>query len=123
VLDVAHNPQSARTLARTLSEHAVAGRTLAVFAILADKDIVSVVAEMSRAVDAWYVAGLHDAGMRGSEAADIAETVASVTSSPVSTFDSVAEAYQAALADCQAGDRLLVFGSFHTVAQAMLESV
>jgi dihydrofolate synthase/folylpolyglutamate synthase len=123
VLDVAHNSQAAQTLALTLSQHPVTGRTLAVFAILANKDVEAVVTAMAAVIDDWYVAGLPDVGMRGTAAAEIARRVKSSTPSAVSTFDTVARAQQAALADCEAGDRLLVFGSFHTVAQAMAESV
>src|SRR5258708_6790346 len=38
VLDVAHNPDAARVLARNLHANPIAGKTLAVCAILADKD-------------------------------------------------------------------------------------
>jgi len=39
VLDVAHNPAAAASLARLLAERPVAGRTLAVYAALEDKAV------------------------------------------------------------------------------------
>ena len=43
ILDVAHNPHAAKSLAENLRNSACEGRTLAVFAMLADKDIHGVV--------------------------------------------------------------------------------
>ena len=49
VLDVAHNPQAARALADTLGAMGFHPATLAVFGIMADKDIDGVIAAMQRA--------------------------------------------------------------------------
>src|SRR5690606_38533481 len=59
VLDVAHNPQAARTLAASLTAMGGRfGRTLAVFSMLRDKDVAGVIAAMSAAIDHWFVCGL-----------------------------------------------------------------
>ncbi|MEK7796113.1 MAG: cyanophycin synthetase, partial [Pseudomonadota bacterium] len=58
VLDVAHNPDAVRALARTLKQQTVTGRTLAVFGMLRDKDMVGAVRSMQDVVDAWYVTTL-----------------------------------------------------------------
>ena len=55
ILDVAHNPEAARALAATLREQPVAGRTLAVVGMLADKDAAGVFAALSGEIDAWWV--------------------------------------------------------------------
>jgi dihydrofolate synthase/folylpolyglutamate synthase len=114
VLDVAHNPQAARVLAATLAQQQVAGRTLAVFGMLKDKDIVSVVQAMAASVDGWYLATL--GGERGATAADLAEALrtAGVTA-PVAQFDSVSSAYNAARMKAAPADRIIVFGSFYMV--------
>ncbi|MBZ0251495.1 MAG: bifunctional tetrahydrofolate synthase/dihydrofolate synthase, partial [Burkholderiales bacterium] len=60
VLDVAHNPHAARALARGLGGMGFANRTIAVFAMLADKDIAGVVEAVAPRVDRWHVATVAD---------------------------------------------------------------
>ena len=117
VLDVAHNPEAARNLAANLRAHPVAGRTLAVLGMLGDKDIAGVVAPLAGLIDAWHVASL--SGPRGSEAAALAVRMqAARPGLRVSCHADVAAACRAARAAGQA-DRILVFGSFVTIEQAL----
>lgn len=122
IFDVAHNPQAAGALRRALERRPCPGQTRAVVAMLADKDIVGVVRQMGSVVDAWYVAGL--AVPRGSSAAHLAGclTAAGVDSAPT-VRDSVAAAYGCALADARRGDRVVVFGSFSTVAEVLRQGL
>ena len=114
VLDVAHNVEAAQVLARTLRAQTVAGRTLAVCAMLRDKPIVDVVAQLAPLVSAWHVAGLE--GARAASAADMQAALAAVgVQQPVHAYPDVAAAYRAALAEAGEDDRVVVFGSFHTV--------
>ncbi len=118
VLDVAHNPQAARSLAATLRQQGGTGRTLAVFGMLRDKDIVSVVDPLSGVVDRWYPATLHVP--RGATAAQLIEAlVAAGVAKPARGFDDVHQAYAAARADAAEADRIVVFGSFHTVGDIL----
>ncbi len=118
VFDVAHNPHAAAALVRTLRAQPCAGRTLAVFSMLADKDIAGVVWEMRDAVDAWYVASL--AVERGSSAERLAQQVWDVIpAAEVYRHETVEQAYQAALLTAGVHDRVVVFGSFYTVAEAL----
>ena len=73
ILDVGHNPHAARALATNLRAMPAGGRTLAVFAMLKDKDIPAVAKEIGGEIDAWYVAGL--TGPRGADAGQIVRTV------------------------------------------------
>lgn len=118
VLDVAHNPDSARILAELLRAHPVQGRLHAVFALLSDKDLAEVVAPLADAVDAWYVGALTGARARPVERL-AAELQARVPGRPVAAHATVTEAYKAARAAARAGDRVLVFGSFYTVAEVL----
>ncbi len=52
-VDVGHNPQAAGQLARALKAEASAGRTLAVYAALQDKDAVGVVRALQGVVGEW----------------------------------------------------------------------
>ncbi len=120
LLDVAHNRSSAQVLSDTLAVQPCAGITRGVFAMLADKDIEAVVAAMSPVVDCWYVASL-DASVchRGAAASMIISSLLIADSaSPVQSFADVAAATAAALQNSTAGDRLVIFGSFYTVAEA-----
>jgi len=118
VLDVAHNAQAARSLAATLKQQRTAGRTLAVIGMLKDKDIVSVVGPLAGVVDRWYPATLNAA--RGATAAQLIEAlVAAGVSAPARGFDDVLQAHAAARGDATDADRIVVFGSFHTVGDIL----
>jgi len=122
VLDVAHNPHAARVLAAALGDMAFFPRTIAVFGMLADKDIRGVIAAMTARVDRWHVAGLP--GPRGASAAAIVEALgaAGVPSGAIRGFDTIAEACAAARATADEADRIVVFGSFLTVAAVLAAS-
>ena len=116
VLDVAHNPAAARTLADALRERLVAGRTLAVLGMYRDKDAVGVIGTLDPLVDEWFLAGLGPP--RGSRATELANAVRSVSPTPATEADDVAQALTRALGTASPGDRVIVAGSFATVAAA-----
>ena len=114
VLDVAHNPQAARALAQGLGEMGYAGNTIAVFAMLADKDIGAVVDALSPRVDRWHVATV--ANERAATVSAVAAILAARgLADRTRAFATVPLAYEAALREAGPGDRILVFGSFLTV--------
>ncbi len=118
VLDVGHNPQAIKVLADNLSGMGFFDRTHAVLGMLNDKDIVGALAPMKGKVDCWHVATL--TGIRGTEAARLAEIVsASGLGGEIVQYASPAEAMQAARGRASESDRILVFGSFYTVAGAL----
>lgn len=119
LVDVGHNPQAARELASWLRNTPMPGRTLAVFAALADKDATGVVAALAGEVDAWFLAGLEEAGRRGQAVEDFAGRLAGTDAARGERHATVAAALDAALADAGPGDRVLVFGSFHTASAAL----
>ncbi|MHB8535562.1 MAG: bifunctional folylpolyglutamate synthase/dihydrofolate synthase, partial [Sulfuricaulis sp.] len=118
VLDVAHNAQAARSLAATLKQQRTPGRTLAVFGMLKDKDIAAVAAPLAGTIDRWYPASLNVA--RGATAAQLIEALAAADArAPARGYDDVHQAYAAARADAAETDRIVVFGSFHTVGDIL----
>lgn len=119
ILDVAHNPHAAAALASNLKRFPVAGRTLAVFSMLADKDIAGVLQITAPLVDAWYVASVENA--RGAEADQLLSLISAMDDSQASGFADLGEAYRQACNDAGENDRILVFGSFFTVADIMRE--
>jgi dihydrofolate synthase/folylpolyglutamate synthase len=116
ILDVAHNPQAAEALALTLREHPCQGRTHAVFAMLRDKDAAGVAQQLSERVDRWYLAPT--LGPRGMDSRALGAIVQSVRTI-AGRFESVSAALAAARAAAGPDDRILIFGSFVTVADAM----
>jgi dihydrofolate synthase/folylpolyglutamate synthase len=118
VLDVAHNPHAARALAANLKAHGDFGRTIAVFAMLADKDATGVVDAVRTTVDDWFIAPL--AGPRGGDVARLRRTIETLDPvKPVRSFESPCEAYAAARSEVGLDDRIVVFGSFHTVGEVL----
>jgi dihydrofolate synthase/folylpolyglutamate synthase len=119
IVDVGHNPQAARELAAWLQAEPAVGRTLAVFAALADKDVEGIVAALEDAVSMWFLAGLESVAGRGQSVDGLAARLAGTAAAGGSRHARVAAALDAAQADTNVGDRILVFGSFHTVAEAL----
>jgi len=118
VLDVAHNPHAACALAGALGDMGYHPETIAVCGMLADKDIAGVIAAIRPRVDRWMVATVP--GPRGAQAAHLSEVLvgAGVERSAVRTFDAIGDAFAAARAQAGEADRIVVFGSFLTVAAA-----
>lgn len=118
ILDVAHNPEAARALAANLGSSGFSPETIAVIGMLRDKDIDGVVAELKGRVTRWHASSLD--GPRGASAERLAAAIrASGTGAPVFLHDSPAQALAAARSAAGENDKILVFGSFVTVAAAM----
>jgi dihydrofolate synthase/folylpolyglutamate synthase len=132
ILDVAHNPHAAIALADNLNHctSSKPAKTVAVFAMLADKDVKGVVSALVEVFDVWYVAGIDHA--RGALPEDLAEIIHTIQpSAQVKTFIDAAQAYQQACLDLKAtnttesciqvneNDKIVVFGSFYTVSNVM----
>ena len=118
VLDVAHNPHAARSLADGLGDMGFFENTFAVVGMLADKDMGGVVDALRERFDRWYVAAPE------AERAASAETLAQVVKehapkAALRSFATVTAALEAARRDAGPNDRIVVFGSFYTVAEAL----
>jgi len=117
VLDVAHNPQAAAVLAENLAGMAASAGTWAVFGMLRDKDMVGVAGLLAGQVDHWLACTLPLP--RGARAAELAHALRQAGVQAVREFESPALAYAAACSEANENDRILVFGSFHTVADVL----
>lgn len=119
ILDVAHNPHAARSLAQNLSGLPPCPRTFAVFAMLKDKDMAGVAVAMNPHIDTWLVAGI--AAPRGASAQELDDVLqlAGVRGAVI-RFPDIAAAIAHACDVADDDDRIAIFGSFHTVAEAML---
>ena len=116
LLDVGHNPHAAHYLARRLAARPVAGRRLAVFGLLADKDLPGVLEPLAGSVQGWAVAPLPTARTR--PATQLQEALQNLGAS-VASYPSVIDALQAQCQSADAQDEILVFGSFYCVGEAL----
>ncbi|BAU75240.1 bifunctional tetrahydrofolate synthase/dihydrofolate synthase [Metapseudomonas furukawaii] len=116
LLDVGHNPHAAEYLASRLESRPVAGRRLAVFGLLADKDLPGVLAPLVGQMDRWAVAPLPTPRSRPA-----GELQAALTNlhADVSVHETIAAALEAQCEQATPDDEILVFGSFYSVAEAL----
>ena len=117
VLDVGHNPHAARALRRSLINLMFAEKRTAVFSILADKDIDGVLDIVKDQFDEWHIAPLDVP--RGMMAEALVRKLSEHGIENVKVFENIEKAYRAALEKAGENDRIVVFGSFHTVAAVM----
>jgi dihydrofolate synthase/folylpolyglutamate synthase len=117
IVDVAHNPAAAHTLAAQLAEQPPAGRTLAVTSMLGDKDIEGIAGALRGCIDGWIVGGLR--GERAVPARDVARRLAAGGAHILAQAPSVAEACEVARQLAVPQDRIVAFGSFLTVAEVL----
>jgi dihydrofolate synthase/folylpolyglutamate synthase len=120
IFDVAHNPHAARSLAENLRRMGLFRETVAVFGMLKDKDIAGVVTAVKGEITRWLVADIRE--RRGATSAEIHQAlVAAGVTSDILVFENAGAAFREACRTATVNDRILVFGSFLTVAQAMAE--
>jgi dihydrofolate synthase/folylpolyglutamate synthase len=126
VLDVAHNPHAAATLAQNLDNMGFHRYTYAVFGAMHDKDIAGVIGHLKGRIDHWCVTDLPMA--RAATAVQLRQALLDAGVVPqnepdaectVQEFDSPANAYANAQNRAEENDRIVVFGSFLTVAGVM----
>ncbi len=117
VLDVAHNPEAAAVLAQNLGESGFAPETIAVFGMLRDKDIAGVVRTVAPRITRWHLATLP--GPRGADSGFLSSVFSELKiKRPITEHESVAAALAAAKKEARENDKIVVFGSFLTVAGA-----
>lgn len=117
ILDVAHNPAAARTLAAQLKARSTSGRTIAVCGVLGDKDVEGIVSAVRDSFDVWVIVGLQ--GGRALAPDVLAARARAVGANVEAVAVDVVAGCRAAEALARAGDRVVVFGSFLTVGPAL----
>lgn len=117
ILDVAHNPDAARSLAASLAARPCRGRTLAVCGVLADKDAAGIAGALAGEIGRWIAVGLE--GPRALAPDELARRLEAGGARAVTVAPDVASGLEAARHECGRGDRVVVFGSFLTVGPAL----
>jgi dihydrofolate synthase/folylpolyglutamate synthase len=122
IVDVAHNPQAALSLSESLKKIEISSshsfQWIAVFAMLADKDISSVVNLLKNQVDVWYIAAIDHPR---AASIDMLKSILleNGVSVPILAFSKVEDALNMAYKNMTKNDKIIVFGSFFTVAAAL----
>ena len=126
VLDVAHNPHAVAALAQNHDQMGFFPRTHAVFGVMADKDIAAILARMAPLVDHWHFTDLPLArAARADDLLRLHATLGIAGPGPVTVarHDGPLQALEAALVAADPADRIVVFGSFHTVGGVLKDGV
>jgi dihydrofolate synthase / folylpolyglutamate synthase len=117
ILDVAHNPAATEYFSKRLLAEPALGQTFAIVAMMSDKDRIASLANLTSLVDQWLLLDLNTIPR--------AATIAALTQDLLSLGEHVLQSgdinnlMERALTEAQPQDRILVFGSFFTVAAAL----
>jgi dihydrofolate synthase/folylpolyglutamate synthase len=118
VLDVAHNPHAAKSLAQNLAGLPPCPHTWAVFSMLGDKDIAGVVSALDPLIDSWLVAGI--ATPRGATPEALEKVLEQCrVSGEITICNNISASLSYAYKAAGENDRIVAFGSFYTVAEVM----
>ena len=113
VLDVAHNPAAGNSLRNLMRQNAVSGRTSCVIGMMADKEHQAFIGEIAPEIDDWFIT--HPGSDRGWDGAKIRDELLPGALYLPNPEIALANAVNRA----SPGDRVLVCGSFLTVAAVM----
>ncbi len=119
--DVAHNPASCLALAEQLAATPVTGRRVAVFSMLMGKDIAQCLSPLREAFSAWYIAPL-----RSERALPLETIAAALRSHGITCYSQYSDSEQAFLAaqeETSSSDQIVLFGSFHTISDALGKNI
>lgn len=119
ILDVAHNPEAAQALVQNLKSMYCAGRTSAVFSMLANKDISQVAKILAPVIDHWYLGELNTSRAAATEMLCNGVMAAGVASDKIRLGGNLQSTLIAAIEELSEEDRLVVFGSFYTVGTVL----
>lgn len=120
VLDVAHNPASARALVETLSENPTAGRRTLILSVSHDKDVRAIVRELAPHFDRFVVTQYleNPRAVPAAELADVVrEALAKQAACDVTVCQTPREAWDEVCRQSEPGERVCIAGSFYLTAE------
>ena len=117
IIDVAHNEDSANKLFDNLNKEDKK-KTYAVIGLLNDKDAYSLIKPLAPIIEKWFIGTIDSE--RGMNSSEIKEKVLSIVDDEkIDCFDNMNSAFEAAHSALYLKDRLIIYGSFYTVAEFM----
>lgn len=117
IFDVSHNPHAVALLANYLLKNPISGKTYAVFSMLADKDIFGTIDVIAKHIDYWHIAPLPVP--RGVLSEELKLIFQNMRITHWKLHESVSLAYESSVDAAKKNDRIVVFGSFHTVGEVI----
>ncbi len=115
IFDVSHNPAAVVPLVEYLKNNPIPGKTYAVFSMLADKDILATINVIKSSIDEWHIAAVQSE--RAASLEKLRDCFEKKNIQHVDKYESVKKAYETIKSLAKVGDRIVVFGSFRTVAE------
>lgn len=119
LVDVAHNPAAATVLAGALQRMPGTGKTIAIIAMLDDKDVEGVVSSLQQEIDGWIAVTADSA--RAISAGELARRIANATNTACLVAESLQHAIEHAKTLATTDDTILVTGSFYLVGPVLTE--
>lgn len=116
ILDVSHNLQGITALTAWIEKQTCSGQSIAIFGMMADKDLTAVIEQLSGTIDLWITVDLQIP--RAATAASLCDAVNAVSvDTPCHACENMDVARRLAENASRSGDRVIICGSFHTVAE------
>ena len=112
ILDVSHNPASVKNLISFLNKNYKDIQFSAIFAAMADKDVSSIINDISELISDWTICSIKDHRF---DVESLAQLTENLTNKKVNRSDTV---HSAVYKGYREGTPQIVFGSFITVSQA-----
>jgi dihydrofolate synthase/folylpolyglutamate synthase len=125
ILDVAHNPESAKMLSDSLDRIGFYPNTYAVVGILSDKDAIEILKKTVAKIDYWLFATLDEdlAANRSRSGESLLKALQVVKpEAKAKCYKNPLEAFNTAAQLASSNDRIVVFGSFITVSSVWVEA-
>ena len=116
IVDVSHNQQAAIELSNWLQQNPIKGKTIAVFAVLADKKPINWLHYFQAVIAVWCISQVDSE--RAMPTNELLQALAE-SAQLICSFDSVSQAYEKAKIMAEKDDRIIVFGSFYTVSEVL----
>ena len=118
LLDVAHNAQSVASLAKKIKNLQQPGENVhVVFSSLSDKDQQALIAPLAGVANFWYISTLMCS--RATDSLILFNCIKELTGHLVLNYATMDEAFNTAWQNSNAGDLIVVYGSFYTVAAVL----
>ena len=115
ILDVAHNTESVARLVEFLGQKSNARSTRAIFGVMGDKPVRDMISACGDIFDDWSAVDL----CHIPRAMSVDHLVSEIGAARVTAMGPFSQVWTAVLQRCRPGDRVVIFGSFHTVAEAL----
>lgn len=121
LVDVAHNPHAAEQLASYLKTHPSSAKTVALFSLLEDKDLVGIISPFEILIDEWHIIPMDSKRAQCVDVIKLSLKQQQIKA-PIQVHIDFKSALQALKNTLKCEDRVVAFGSF-LVVSSILESL